>query len=391
MNILFFSWKEINGQDFINGLIATNNTVTICPYNITDYVNDPTFIQNVEKYVSNNKFDAFFSYNFLPIISKLSFRLNKPYVCWIYDSPCLTVYSEMIYNPNNYIFHFDKSEVARLQSIGVKNIWHLPLAVDYERIQKIINDSTSIPSKLLYNKVTFMGSLYNDTKDYENAINILPEYEAAYLDGLVASQKIIGGLEIIDSLLPECYDKLFSKYFNFSNMGDEFTFRDVDLFRFIISTYLSSLDRLEMVQVLSQNIDFSLYSGSDCSYIKHVINRGYVDYFTEMPILFSNCPININMTIRSIKTGIPLRALDIMASGGFLLSNPQTELYDYFVENEDFVAFYSIDDLLQKTKYYLEYEDERKRIAQNGNRKTTTLFSYKNQISKMLQIVNGAL
>ena len=37
--------------------------------------------------------------------------------------------------------------------------------------------------------------------------------------------------------------------------------------------------------------------------------------------MFANSKVNLNITLRNIKTGIPLRALDIMGAGGFLLTN----------------------------------------------------------------------
>ena len=56
----------------------------------------------------------------------------------------------------------------------------------------------------------------------------------------------------------------------------------------------------------------------------------------------------LNLTLRSITSGIPLRALDILGCGGFLLSNYQPELCEYFTPDVDFVYFNDMDDLEQK-------------------------------------------
>lgn len=63
--------------------------------------------------------------------------------------------------------------------------------------------------------------------------------------------------------------------------------------------------------------------------------RGYIDYMKEMPVMFANSKVNLNITLRNIRTGIPLRALDIMGAGGFLLTNYCYELSEYMNDGDD--------------------------------------------------------
>ena len=56
-----------------------------------------------------------------------------------------------------------------------------------------------------------------------------------------------------------------------------------------------------------------------------------------MPYVFRNSRINLNITLRSIKSGIPLRCMDIYGAGGFLLSNYQTDLFDVIVTDDRLV------------------------------------------------------
>ena len=96
---------------------------------------------------------------------------------------------------------------------------------------------------------------------------------------------------------------------------------------------------------------------------------GPVEYFNEMPQVFRCSRINLNITLRSILTGIPLRALDVMGAGGFLISNYQSEIPEYFVPGEDLVVYEDYEDLCTKVEYYLSHESERREIAINGCRK----------------------
>ena len=75
-----------------------------------------------------------------------------------------------------------------------------------------------------------------------------------------------------------------------------------------------------------------------------------------------------------------------MGAGGFLLSNYQPELAENFRDGVDMVMYHSIEEAYSLAKYYLEHEDERKAIAENG-RKSVERFTYVKQFAKILSIV----
>ena len=86
-----------------------------------------------------------------------------------------------------------------------------------------------------------------------------------------------------------------------------------------------------------------------------------------------------------IRSGIPLRIFDIMGCGGFLISNYQPELLDYFIPGEDIVLYDSIPDLLEKINYYLNNEEERLAIAHNGYEKIKKYHTYDIRLESMLK------
>ena len=104
-----------------------------------------------------------------------------------------------------------------------------------------------------------------------------------------------------------------------------------------------------------------------------------------MPYVFAISKINLNITLKSIQSGIPLRAMDIMGAGGFLLTNFQADFLDYFTPEEDFVYYNDTEDLLNKIEYYLSHDKERKEIAENGHRKVKENHSFEICFRKMLQ------
>nr|MCR5527097.1 glycosyltransferase [Lachnospiraceae bacterium] len=120
---------------------------------------------------------------------------------------------------------------------------------------------------------------------------------------------------------------------------------------------------------------------------KGVENCGKIDYYQEMPIAFKCAKINLNVTLRSIERGIPLRCIDVMGAGGFLLTNYQEDMLQFFEPGVDFVYYESRQDMLEKIDYYLQHEEERKAIAASGHEKIRNFHTYDARIPEIVDIV----
>ena len=118
-----------------------------------------------------------------------------------------------------------------------------------------------------------------------------------------------------------------------------------------------------------------------------VTKKGPVDYWRKMPEVFAKSRINLNFTIPNIKTGLPLRIFDVLGAGGFLLTNFQPELPQYFENGKDLVWFTNQSELVEKAGYYLDHEEERKQIARNGQEKVRRFHTYLQRIGGMLDLI----
>ncbi|MDA6071527.1 glycosyltransferase [Flavobacterium sp. AC] len=82
------------------------------------------------------------------------------------------------------------------------------------------------------------------------------------------------------------------------------------------------------------------------------------------------------------------RTMEIPACGGFMLAERTTEHLDLFSENKEAVFFSNDEELLEKCRYYLINEEERKRIVEGGIlRCKTSGYSNEESIKRMLKIV----
>ena len=92
------------------------------------------------------------------------------------------------------------------------------------------------------------------------------------------------------------------------------------------------------------------------------------------------------MTSKAIREGLPLRIFDILGCGGFLLTNYQTELTEYFTPGADFDFYGSEEELLQKTEFYLTHEKDRAEIAHNGYETVKKYHNYPKRLLEMLSL-----
>jgi spore maturation protein CgeB len=386
MNILYYTWNEITKDDIVEQIGKEWGPVDIVDFPLKSYTKDPEFVVEMENALQQKAYDCIFTINYIPLISKISYRNQITYISWVFDSPSVAMYSEMIFNPYNYIFHFDSSEVEKFRKKGVRNIWHMPLAVNLDRIDRLITSVPEPDGKLINSEVEFMGTLYTDNFNYWDKINGMPDYDNGFVNGLIDMQLRVMGYDLIEETIPEQVMQDMLKHVTFT-LDEEMFITEQEMLLFMIRKKATVVERAELLDMLSRHFKTTLYSQSDSSKLPSVDNRGYLGYSNEMPVMFYHSAINLNITLRNIKSGISLRAMDIMGAGGFLLSNYQPELVQYFKEGEEMAVYYDRNDLLYKVQYYLEHEEERKRIAENGRKRIEKDFTYSVQLGKMFKIV----
>lgn len=381
MKILYYEWKENSQNDMVTTLKTMGYSVLKCHIPCHDYEYDILFMERFEAAAVKYQCDVIFTFDYFPVIAKVAKKLQIDYLSWVYDSPHWTLFSPTVWSERNYIFVFDYQQYLILKDREVPHVYHLPLAVNTRRL----NRQLALPSRELEFKaeVSFVGSLYE--KNLYNQIVYLPDWLKGYLDGIMDVQKKIFGVNILKEIIPGSAAEKLGKYVKM-DMDDSYRIAKYLLYVDMLNEKLTSIERIEYLNRISRNYKLSLYTGSNASLVPAAVCRGTVSYEEEMPKVFLLSKINLNVTHRSIESGIPLRALDILGSGGFLLSNYQPELAQYFVNEEEVVMYEGEEDLLEKTEYYMKQDKKRTEIARNGWEKVQKQFSYEMQVERMLGI-----
>ena len=150
----------------------------------------------------------------------------------------------------------------------------------------------------------------------------------------------------------------------------------------------NEIERVAILNKLAEKYKVILYSDeTPKDVLKNVTVKPWVDYWSEMPKVFYLSKINLNITSRSIESGIPQRVWDIMAVGGFCLTNYQPEIEDFFVIGRDIEVYHNLDELMEKVDYYLKHEDKRIRVAMNGYQKVRQDHNYFIRLQSILKKV----
>ena len=390
MKILFVDWGGYGTLDMRNAFTEEGHEMCFFSFDVSasypygKYVKDQETEERLQVVLQENVPDAVFSINYFPVISEVCQKEGIRYISWNYDCPHRLLYSPTIRNSCNMVYVFDRTVCQEFRREGITNMHYMPLAAATDRLDRIVDQETALP--FLYD-VSFVGSLYLEKAEdiFDLIEERLPDYAKGYLKALCAVQLKIQGCDLIEPMLKPVLEDMHRVYPVTS--APFFTESREHIFGDIIKRRLTAIERVDLLEMIGKEYKVDLFTHIIDFPIQNVYDHGAVKYYTEMPFVFKQSRINLNFTLRNIKSGIPLRAFDIMGSGGFLLTNFQADFQEHFIPGKDFVYYEDRRDLLQKISYYLLHEDERKTIAKSGHDKVAAEHTYRHRVHEMLQAI----
>nr|WP_297767148.1 glycosyltransferase [uncultured Butyrivibrio sp.] len=378
-------------------------------------------------------YDLVFSFDYFPNISEICQKLQIPYISWVFDCPHYTLDSHTTTNQVNHIYLFDKRLYAQMAAKSARLVAELsasstsnadnqnsgysdhvgdtnsqtfchsdharnsnpqpfrysPLAVNAERLSQLCHDlDAETDGRIIYeHEVCFLGSLYDNEYNFYDQVNYLPPYLKGYVDAVIAAQERVFGADFFteDAIFSDEHVRQLREYIKFENTG-KYEINYDNVIRDILRKKVTVNERHHILAEMGKRFETVLYTTPGAKEIPGVCNLGVADYTTKMPRVFRRSKINLNITLRSILSGVPLRVVDILAAGGFLLTNYQEEIAEYFVDGQDLVIAYTPEDMIEKTAYYLEHDDERRAIAAAGQRKVLENFAYTKLLPEILRV-----
>lgn len=381
MKILFIEWASFGNADMKDAFTEEGHEVVCFPFSNKDARRDEEIEKALASRLHETVPDAVFSFNYFPLISNVCKREGLPYISWIYDSPYVMLYSYTAINPCNAIHVFDRALCREFNAAGIKTVHYLPMAANTNRLD-------ALGSPVSAYDISFVGSLYTESHNFFDRMENLSPYAKGYLEGLMQAQMNVQGCNFIQESLSPIMEELY-RALPMDPNPDGVETREYLYAQYVINRKLTGLERLRLLTGITQKYTLDLFTLDPAFSLPNLRNHGTADYYSEMPLVFKKSRINLNISLRSIKSGIPLRAFDIMGSGGFLLSNYQEDFLENFTPGVDFECYESERDLLQKIEYYLTHEEERLAIAKNGHDQVAAAHTYRDRVREMLAGLPG--
>lgn len=302
MNILCYRYGSIVEPDIIDGFKELGNQVSeIC---LEIYNKNTTPLEGLtalKDELMRHSYDFVFSINFYPFIAEVCNIFQIRYLCLTVDAPVLELFSNSIRLPWNRIFLFDRAQYEDFHPQNPECIFHLPLAGNPARYAPVIRNATPDLIQKYSADISFVGSLYTEKCPYDR-LQTEDAYLKGYLEGIMDAQMQLPGCYLLEELLPDIIVDSFRDAMPQFYIPPENSRRDdrAVAAQYYLCPKISSTERISIMRSLGSRYPVCLYTGSDTTGLP-VRNCGRVKTHTQMPLVFANSKINLNITSRSIR------------------------------------------------------------------------------------------
>ena len=382
MRILYVGSKAQQCAGIVFALDKMGYEVACYPKSAEEVESSEEEQQALEIFLKKQRVTFVLSNLFGESVAGMTNRIDMKYAVWCMDSPAFQAWTPAAALDNCYVFYFDYREYELKKQSGLKNVYHLPLAADI-----IWSDQLAVTDEEIRKyrcDMSFIGSLYTQNL-YDKTIEQFPaDMQESFTELIENSAFVWDGQDRLHmpQELVRAARKLCPGMFDEPHMPDEYFLR-----KYFMGRKLTHVERTLMVELLAGRYDINLYT-RDTEIVPEGVRRfPEIDGSDGALKVFRASRINLNITLRSIASGVPLRVFDVMGMGGFMLSNWQEEIPDLFDEGEEIVTYKSPEELIDKADYYLKHEDERAKIAVNGYRKVKAQHTYEHRLEKIISIL----
>lgn len=378
MNILIFEFNGgvLNSADIRHALKKKNISFHTVSYCFRDTAHDEFFVKRFSRVLAEGSYDAVFSINYFPLVARCCCKAGVKYLAWSFDCPLnADNVEETLALETNYVFLFDREHTRQYKRQGFSNVYHLPLAVNCDRLDMI--KPTKQEAEHYGADVSFVGKFYeSDLPKFREAMS---EYDRGYVDAVCAAQTDLYGCFLPDICDPDAFIERVNAHYAKTMPGAGVRIHREWLF-YELSKVVTRRERVRLMKLMGDSFDTKLYSIECPDILSSVTYMGTCDYLTGMPTVFKTSRINLHTTLRCIRTGISQRVVDILGAGGFCLANYQEEILEHFENGVDLVIYDNVFDAVEKAGYYLSHPDEAEAIRRSGYQKAREYFSYEDRL-----------
>lgn len=330
--------------------------------------------------------DYVISFNLSPEIAQACYEEGVPYIAWCYDSPLKELNGWFAGYPTTHIFAMDRQEIDKLAGKKLPHLHYMHLAANTAMMKGLV--ITEEDEKAYSHDVSMVGNLYIK-QDYRKLLP--PEKNAISEDMEAFVHDPVGNWQQKTKVFNRLSEETVQYLAGIMDAKKSYNMDNQQYYEALMARDITHRDRVLILSELAQEHEVHLYATSKEKAPAKVHVHGWVDPNKEALKIFHLSKINLNITLRSIESGIPQRIFDVMSVGGFVISNYQQDLAELFVPDKEIVLFRTVEELKKKVNYYLRHEKERLAIAIAGYRKVSECYSYPQILKKIIRIVDAEL
>jgi len=344
MKILYLQTNTDSDSDMAEELRGMGNDL------ITVEIKDEekAFAEWLLALLEQGQMEVVFSLRYIPTVSIVCQAVKVKYVIWATAPYDPNLYSCTLLNECNYIFLSDYRLFEDFFTEDFLHLHYLPLGARRR------SEAVSLSEKKEYRyDLAMLQDIVNRAQT--NCMPLSPksplrDSTKGYLEGCIACQYQIAGLpSMAEHLPPYVWEDLtacFPPRIAADSIETAAHYYDHHYFNPLITW----ADRDIHYHALAKN-----------RYFNESIQKNSCSAEDFIKII-RDSKINLVITHRNWRSGIPQISWDIMAVGGFLLSNWQADFLRIFSDHMP-VLYENERDMLSKGIYYLHHEDEREELA----------------------------
>lgn len=109
-----------------------------------------------------------------------------------------------------------------------------------------------------------------------------------------------------------------------------------------------------------------------------------VDYYDELPRVYSATKVNFNCTSLQMKGAVNQRVFDVPACGRFVLTDARPQMEALFEPGVESVTYASADEIPDLVRHYLENDAARHSVAEAACRRVRAEHTYEHRLKSLL-------
>lgn len=349
---------------------------------------DDDIVRALTSYIQEQKVELILSVHFIMGAALAAYHTNLRYAAILWDAPYTEIYNVLGRMNHIWVSTFDRIDKERLEAGGIKHVLYQPLCVNAEemtawnrKIQDILQGGGYI------HDISFVGRLYEHNL-YDENFSHIPANLEPYFNGIFedAAFKWDGVNRVYGEVSEEIlrYMKMLDSDFPISNNQDISDARWFEIYYLIRK--IANIERIATLNLLAERYSVTFYTDSefDAAVLQNVDVKEPIFDVGRASLVYAGSKINLNISLKGIEGGTPLRIMDVMGAGGFVLSSYCAETAEIFEEDKEIVMFKTPEELIEKTEFYLAHDKEREQIARAGQRKVLSCYTYEKKIKQLL-------